>query len=369
MASIRNRRRRWLIGGALSALVAGSALWVTRHPDAQSSPDTAAPTTQAAAPSPAAPSTPTTAARPAEPAQSTNSAAAVRSRTPARLDGKPFAPSLADTDIDGALKADANGQLVIDLGTRDFFDYFLSTVGEVSPDTAIGQIQTLAQTYLPAQAAKQAMDLLDQYLAYKQASLSLLQAKLDPALSQDPDYQLNALGNALAGLKELRSETFSARAHEAFFGLEEAYSEYTLNAMAIARRTDLSDSGKEALIEYQRQQLPEVIRNTEVRMQAEAATQQARVAAIKEADSPEAAGKRLAELGLDEEGVQGVVTYLQQRKRFDERFQQFRQAASEQSLSGLAPADRKRQQDALLQEYFPDGQAQTWARLKLLDRG
>src|SRR5690554_7854100 len=102
-------------------------------------------------------------------------------QTPSIPDGAPIAPSLAGTDIDGALQADENGQLIVNLEVRDFFDYFLSTVGEVSPETAIGQIQQMARQHLPESAAQQALALLDQYLDYKQASLAVMQTELDPA--------------------------------------------------------------------------------------------------------------------------------------------------------------------------------------------
>ncbi|GGC63392.1 lipase chaperone [Marinobacter halophilus] len=289
-------------------------------------------------------------------------------RTPPTLGTDPFAPSLQGTDIDGALQADASGHLILGLEVRDFFDYFLNTVGEVSPETAIGQIQQMALQHLPETAAREAMALLDQYLAYKQSSLTVMQTELDPSRQHDPDYQLTALGNALAQLKGLRQDTFESEARKAFFGLEEAYSEYTLATLAIQQRPDLTNEGKQALLDWHRSQLPESLRTTEQRLHDSTLVHQQRVMAVKSAPSPEAAGQRLSDLGLDRESVEGVVGYLQQRQAFDQRFQNFDQTLQDGTTAGLVDAERQQHREQLLQQHFPDEQEQTWARLKLLDQ-
>lgn len=289
-------------------------------------------------------------------------------RTPLTLGTDPFAPSLQGTDIDGVLHADANGHLVLGLEVRDFFDYFLNTVGEVSPETAIGQIQQMALQHLPETAAREAMALLDQYLAYKQASLTVMQTELDPSRQHDPAYQLTALGHALAQLKGLRQDTFDSEARQAFFGMEEAYSEYTLATLAVQQRPDLTNEGKQALLDWHRNQLPASLRTTEQRLHDSSLEHQQRVVAVESAPSPEAAGQRLSDLGLDRESVEGVVGYLQQRQAFDQRFQNFDQALQDGTTTGLVEAERQQHREQLLQQHFPDQQEQTWARLKLLDQ-
>ncbi len=354
--------RRWLVPGALLALVAGGAFWWGLDAPTATSPDafTAAPDTfQESA---------TVAEAPASPSPQPDNPPAPEYRTPSSLGPNPFASSLEGTDIDGVLQADASGRLLVGLEVRDFFDYFLNTVGEVSPETAIGQIQQMASQHLPEAAAQEAMVLLDQYLAYKQASLTVMQTELDPSRQFDPDYQLTALGDALAQLKSLRRETFEADARQAFFGMEEAYSEYTLATLAVQQRPDLTDEGRQALLDWHRNQLPEALRNTEQRLHDNTIEHQQRVHAVEAAASPEAAGQRLTELGLDQESVDGVVGYLQQRQAFDQRFQTFDKALQDRTTSGLVEAERQQQREDLLQQYFPDEQEQTWARLKLLDQ-
>lgn len=287
-------------------------------------------------------------------------------QTPDSLGDQPFASSLAGTNIDGNLRADANGELIVDLETRDFFDYFLNTIGEVSAEQALDQIRTLAQQSLPESAAREAMALLNRYLAYKDASLALGNQGLDPARQHDPAYQLEMLKGALADMKQLRRRMFSADTHEAFFRLEEAYGDYTLATLDIQQRTDLSAEAKNTLAEWHRQQLPEVIRRTETRMIVESRDHRARQQALSDADSPSEAGRRLRELGVDDAQAREVVAYMEEREQFDSQYQQFQQALASLDNSGLAEEDRTTQENRLLKQHFDTEQTRTWARLRAL---
>lgn len=353
------RKLRWLLPVALLAVTTSSGLWYWQTPDSEPRPDPAETFASAPAVTPSAV---------IQAADTVPSNAEPPHQTPTALPDQTFARSLADTDIDGALKADSDDQLILDIGVRDFFDYFLSAVGEVSPEAAIGQIQSLARDYLPEPAASDAMALLDQYLAYKQAALQLMQTELDPSRQHDPGYQLTALGDALGELKQLRRSTFSPNAHQAFFGEEEAYSEYTLAAMSIQQRADLSDQGKQALIEWHRSQLPDSLRATEQRLHNETREHQARLSALESIESPDDAGQKLVEMGMDPESAEGVVSYLKQRESFDQQFSKFERAFNAEDLEGLAGADRQKHKDALLEQYFPDEQSRTWARLRMLNQ-
>lgn len=288
-------------------------------------------------------------------------------QTPESLGEKPFASSLAGTNIDGSLRADVNGQLVIDLKTRDFFDYFLNTIGEVSADQALGQIKKLARDHLPEAAAGEAIALLHQYLDYKDAAFALGNQGLDPARQHDPSYQLDMLKGALADMKQLRGRMFAADTHEAFFGLEEAYGDYTLASLDIQQRKDLSIEAKNTVMEWHRQQLPEIIRRTETRMIEEGSHHQARQQALANAESPTDAGRRLRELGVADTQVNDVVAYMEEREHFDREYQQFKQALASLNASGLAQEDMEAQKSRLLKQHFEDEQTRTWARLRALD--
>lgn len=361
------KHRRWLTATALLALVAGGAVWLGQPADSGSpfsdrvTDQTGAADAQAREPKLAAES-----AGRSEREHRQTQPTTVASSTPATLGPDPFAPSLAGTDIDGALKADPNGELIVDLETRDFFDYFLSTVGEVSPDDVLDRIQTLAVNSLPPEAAQQAMALLDQYLNYKQQALALQNTPLDPARQQDPAYQQEMLHNAFMDLKQLRQAVFSPEAHQAFFGLEEAYGEYTLATLDIARRTDLTHEAKTSLVAWHRDQLPELLQRTERRLLQSNQENRQRVELMKTAGSPQRAGQELMDQGMSPEAADSVTAYLQERQDFDARFEHFREALAQVNEAGLAAKDQSAQQARLLNQHFPDSKQQTWARLKML---
>ncbi|PSF05249.1 lipase chaperone [Marinobacter fuscus] len=345
---------RWLLPVALLATMAGGGLWLWSKPISE-------PSRPAASVPAAPPETITSAKAPERPI------APISHRTPAALPGPPLASSLAGTDIDGALKADSSGQLIVDPGVRDFFDYFLSAVGEITPEAAIGRIRILAQEYLPASAAHETMVLLDQYLAYKQTALQVMQTELDPDRLHQPDYQLTTLGHALGELKQLRRTTFTPDAHQAFFGAEEAYSEYTLATMGIQMNPKLSAQGKQTLIEWHRSQLPEGLRQSEQRLHRENRTHQARLAVLEQSRSAQDAGRKLIELGMGADTVAGIVDHLEDRQAFARQFSAFQQAIGSEQPQGLAAADQRSYQEALLKQHFPDPQSRTWARLRMLD--
>jgi lambda family phage tail tape measure protein len=137
--------------------------------------------------------------------------------------------------------------------------------------------------------------------------------------------------------------------------------------MAIQRRDDLTPSGRQTLIEWERQQLPEVIRDTENQLVTQAKESAARQAAIAEAESPADAGRKLRALGLEGEQAEDVVTYLSERESFKQQYDDYQQALQETETAGLAPQEREAQREALLARHFKSEQKRTWARLRQLD--
>jgi lipase chaperone LimK len=145
----------------------------------------------------------------------TPAAAAVA--TPAALPG-----SLAGTEPDGEVTADAAGHLIVDLELRRLFDYFLAASGEEPIATMRARIIAVLRARLPAPAAVEAIEILDRYLAYREAARTL-PPPADQAAGLD---QIHAL----------RRRMFSARVARAFFADEEA-----ATYAALRRRDVLAD--------------------------------------------------------------------------------------------------------------------------------
>lgn len=137
---------------------------------------------------------------------------------------QPFVPSLRGTRPDGAVQVAQDDSVVADARLIELFDYYLSAVGEKSPDAVRAEIEReLDRTLRPAAAAA-AKRVLARYIAYRQAMAAL---GADPKLS-GPDAA--ALKRRMAALSSLRAHYFSQREIAAIFGREDA-----ANADALAR--------------------------------------------------------------------------------------------------------------------------------------
>lgn len=144
--------------------------------------------------------------------------------------------SLRGTEVDGGVLLDANGQVVLDIGMRRLFDYYLSLVGERD----IIQIRRLLEDYLLAKhnqiTTEKVLQYFDLYTDYLNALSSLnVAALLDPT-------------ERFEKVTALRNQMLGARMSLAFFGEEEALAALTLKRMAIANDKSLSVDEKSRLL-------------------------------------------------------------------------------------------------------------------------
>ena len=177
-----------------------------------------------------------------------------------------ISPSQHDTEIDGRLREDGNGNLIVDIGFRDLFDYFFSALGEKTPEQIALNMEQYFDGALSATAAEQARSLLKRFMAYNR-DLS------ECAASDNTDvYDLH--GQSLvdylkayhAYLADARKRHFGQEISDVFFQNEETYQAYNIARLELSL-TDLPDEEKQRQIEELRSRLPEVqqeiIRNHE----------------------------------------------------------------------------------------------------------
>lgn len=162
----------------------------------------------------------------------------------------PLPASFQGTEIDGRLRVDASGHLIIEQDIRHLFDYFLSSYGEESLSASIERLRGYIAQTLQEPARGEALTLLQQYLDYKR-QLVELERGLPPLTDLDGIARRELAVNAL------RARLFSQEAHQAFFEEEQAYNRFTLERMAIQRDTRLSPEQKGAALQALRENLPE----------------------------------------------------------------------------------------------------------------
>jgi lipase chaperone LimK len=253
-------------------------------------------------------------------------------------------PSLRGTEVDGNLFVDAAGDLIVDAQLRDLFDYFYTTVGEVTFDEATAAIRQHLEMQLVEPALGQALDLLQDYIDYKTALTDL--ERQFPVIAD-----LDGLRAREEAVQRLRASLFSAAAHEAFFGAEEAYNAFTLERLTLLQDDRLPRDEVAERIEILRTSLPEevqalLIPQIHQQLNDETAALQARGAA-----SWEVRELRLSLVGP--EATERLEALDQERSAWQQRLDAFeRERQSILSFPGLAEQDRQAAVEALLQDNF-----------------
>lgn len=131
-----------------------------------------------AVPPPAAqPAAPAARAVPHTPLADTTPAAAA----PQAVAGAALPASLQGTEADGAWRADERGHLVVDRALRRRLDYWLSTVGEWSPEVIGAQVLAAAQRELPPTAAQELQSLWQRYVDLQRHPWQRLVRPADPS--------------------------------------------------------------------------------------------------------------------------------------------------------------------------------------------
>lgn len=232
-----------------------------------------------------------------------------------------FAPSLQGTRPDGAVRVAPDDSVVVDEQLIGLFDYYLSTVGEKSPDQVRAQIERELDRTLRPPAAAAAKRVLARYFAYKQA-LGALEAKQGLA-----GMDAASLQRRLAALATLRARFFSRQEIAAVFSREDAANQEALTRLRIREDVSLTPQQKQARLAALEASLPPAERaareaplkigrmQEEVeRMRAAGADDDAIFRMRAEAFGADAAG-RLAKLDREEAAwKQRIAAYLAQRR-------------------------------------------------------
>ncbi len=140
--------------------------------------------------------------------------------------------SLRGTEVDGAVALDAGGKVVLDLGMRRLFDYYLSLMGEQD----LVQIRSLLKDYLLGKYSPSNTDVALKYFDRYSDYLNALTDMNIGGLSK-PEERLEKV-------TALRKQMLGEEMAFAFFAEEEMLAALTLKRMAIANDKNLSAEEK-----------------------------------------------------------------------------------------------------------------------------
>ncbi len=164
---------------------------------------------------------------------------------PRAADYVTFAPSMAGTRPDGAVRAAVDGQLMVNAELAYLFDYYLAGLGERPLDAIRGEILRELGRRLPAAAVGEATRLLDAYLAYKRALADLERqpARRDSAASTAGSGLASLAQGArqrLTAMRQLRRNYFSEEEIAGLFSASDAYDDDAIARVALAADPALS---------------------------------------------------------------------------------------------------------------------------------
>lgn len=256
--------------------------------------------------------------------------------------------SLRDTEVDGTLEVDAQGNLVISDQLRYLFDYFFSSVGEVSFDEAAERIRLYLASQLQEPALGQSLTLLQNYIDYKTALVELEQRF--PVVAD-----ISGLRQREDEVQRLRAQLFSPQAHAAFFASEEIYNHFTLERLAILQDPTLSDDDKGVMIEQLRQSLPEDVQDLLIPQIHQELTVQTEQLLEQGADPSEVRELRLSLVGPEATGRLEDLDL--ERAQWQQRMDDFlTERDTILSYQGLAEDDRQAAIEDLLETRFNDNE-------------
>jgi lipase chaperone LimK len=264
----------------------------------------------------------------------------------------PYSQDNIDTEIAGLIRVDDNNNLIIDGELKAFLDYFLSSVGQVTPEQALQRMRLHFFQQLPETAAAQAMEVLNNYLTFKEHSFDALAESIDAHRSEyDAQYRLEKLQQGLQTLYDLRRTHMGDDVASALFFEDEAYAQYTIINMQADLNDDISHAQRQQIKDLAKAQLPEemasIIREQEKQAQAMYAYNKQ----LAQEPSIEAM-RQFAFDNFDSEQAHAIAKDYEAQVLLKDKYQQFSQAIDHLHNQEL---DTTNEQDAirdLASQYF-----------------
>ncbi|WP_283788548.1 lipase secretion chaperone [Bermanella sp. WJH001] len=257
-----------------------------------------------------------------------------------------------DTEIAGLIRTDDNGQLIVDTEFKAFMDYFLSSVGQVTPQEALERLRLHFYKDLPEHAAEQAMEVLKNYLAFKEDSFDALARPIDAERSEyDANYRYDILDQGLQTLYDLRRTHLGAQVAEALFYEDEAYAHYTLTKMKADLNENLSVEERQQLKAIAKAQLPENMKEIIIRQEQQAHAMQAYSNLLADNPSTEEVTAFAFE-HFDSEQAQAIIEDYQAQTTLKNKYNQFSQAIAQLNNQGLDAASEQQAIKDMAAQYF-----------------
>jgi lipase chaperone LimK len=249
----------------------------------------------------------------------------------------PLAKSLRGTRIPAAFTLDSEGHLIITSSIKSLIEYFLSATGEESLETIIARIEEFITQQLEEPARSEALDVVAQYIGYKEALIGLESDFSDNTnlSDQSSDYL-----TMFQYRREARMNNLSPEIYDAFFANEDKADSYTASLLEIRKNKNLTDEEKKAHYLAAEQLLP---MQTQALKQAER-TRETLQKQIKTARAQGVNEEEIFQMRADIYGHEAAERFAvadQKKFKWNSRYEQYRQQRQQiLSNEGLSNTDK-----------------------------
>jgi lipase chaperone LimK len=266
----------------------------------------------------------------------------------------PYSLDSIDTEIAGLIRADSAGNLIIDGELKSFIDYFLSSVGQVTPEQALQRMRLHIYQQLPDSAAQQAMKILEDYLAYKEFAFDALAQEVDAQRSEiDAQYRFEKLQQGLQTLYDIRRTHLGENVASAMFFEDEAYAQYTITNMKTDLNGELSDAERQVIKENARQQLPQEMADIIQHQEQQIEVMQAYNNKLAKQPSMEEM-REFAYQNFDSEQAEEIVNDYQSQVNLKLSYDRYNQAKKDIYAQKLTAENQQIEIANLANTYFTD---------------
>ncbi len=254
--------------------------------------------------------------------------------------------SLEGIDLNIALPLDANGNLIVGMVLKDFFEIYLSAMGEEELDEILLRIQSALAEQLTSPALGQGYDALKRFIDYKVELANLEKQAVDSNLSE-----LENIRQQKEIIAAIQQDYFSPLETEALFAVEAEYDAFMLQHLTIQQNENLTIEEKQQQVEALEASLPE-----EVQAGRESAMAPAKL--YEQAQQMKSEGQssediyQLRSESLGEEAASALAELDQQRALWQQRLNSFNQQHESILTSGMSIEDQKTEVDALIARDF-----------------
>ena len=146
-----------------------------------------------------------------------------------------FVKSMEGTIRDGEVTENSSGELAINAGLRQMFEYYLAATGEKSLHMIVSEIEKELGKKLSLKATQEAKQLLSRYIKYK---VALAEAEKKPAIL--PTNATASIRQRFLTMQDMRKVFFSQTENNALFGFEDSYDLDAISRLEISQNAALT---------------------------------------------------------------------------------------------------------------------------------